>query len=56
MGEKVQCESQEVEGAQRTAVLYFLPGIQDRAWAMDQRNGSAQVQLGEPVSEFAVVT
>lgn len=59
VGKKAQCESLGVEGAQRITVLFCLPWdlfIQDRAWATDQRNGSVQVQLGEPVSESAGVT
>lgn len=58
-GEKMQCESLGVEGAQRTAALccLFLGSVRPRqAWMMDQRHCSAQVQLGEPVSESAVVT
>lgn len=57
VGEKVQCKSLGVEGAQRTAVLCCLSWdlfIPDRAWTTDQRNGSVHVQLGKPVSGSAV--
>lgn len=59
VGKKVQCESLEVKGAQRTVVLCCLSWdlfLQDRAWAMDQRNSSAQVQFVKPASESAGVT